>query len=301
MQNITLQQIEIFVSVAEQLSLSGAARDLFIDQSAVSRWIQRLETSLNTQLFVRNSKGVTLTPDGEFLYKEFRPLLDQLNCSLKNIQSIYNVQDDVLRVGCYHSNSLITEFRNQMRPFEMSHPDTFVKVTLYEYKGLVESLLEKDLDCAVAYEIGFSFPTSLETKRFKRPASYLSIAADHPLIQNGSLDFRSLANETMILVMTPEFNLSEEWKIDICRQNGFCPKNIEYVNSPFAREIAIKNHRGFSIGGKDQNFHFPNEVRLFPFESTDKVQYMVIIWRKQSLSEPAEALIRSLQEVDDDM
>lgn len=298
MEKITLQEIEIFVTVAEQLSLSGAARELFMDQSAVSRWIQRLEASLNTQLFVRKAKGVTLTTSGEFLYWEFRPLLDHINFSLKNIQAIYNAQNDVLRIGCYHSHTLINEFLDQTKSFEATHPENKIKISLFDYKSLIESLLQKELDCAVAYEIGFSYPTNLEMKRFYRPACNLSIAADHPLIRDGRLNFSDLSAEPLLLIMTPEFTLSEEWKIDICKQNGFFPKSVEYVASPLDREIAIKNHRGFSIGGNDQNYHFQNEIKLFPLKHVQKRQSMVVVWRKHSLPGPVKELIDSLQNVE---
>ena len=296
MQDITLQQIEIFLAVAEQLSLSGAARDLFINQSAVSRWIQRLEKSLNTQLFIRSNKGVELTADGEFLYSEFRPLFDKLGNTLQNIHAMYNTPENVLRVGCYHSDEIVTEFRSQIKPFEESHPDTLIKLELYEYKELKEALLCGNVDCAVSFEIGFGFPKSLNSKRFKLLYPKLSISASSPLIKGGKLDFKDLSNETMLLIITPESEMAEEWKLDICRKNGFEPKNIEYLPSPFAREIAIKNGRGFSIGGTDQNCHFPDDVKLFPIESTDEEQRMEILW-KNSSSPATKALVDSIKAV----
>lgn len=298
MQDITLQQIEIFLAVAEQLSLSGAARDLFINQSAVSRWIQRLEKSLNTQLFIRSNKGVELTADGEFLYSEFRPLFDKLGNTLQNIHAMYDTPENVLRVGCYHSDELVTEFRSQIKPFEEAHPDTLIKLELYEYKELNEALLCGSVDCAVSYEIGFSFPKSLESKRFKVLYPKLSISATHPLIKNGKLNFSGLNNEKMLLVMTPETSYSEDWKIKICKKNGFEPRTVEYLPSPFAREIAIKNGRGFSIGGADQNCHFPSEITLFPIEPSDEEQQkMIILWRKNYASPATKVLIDSINAV----
>ncbi|MBO4832107.1 MAG: LysR family transcriptional regulator [Oscillospiraceae bacterium] len=298
MQDITLQQIEIFLAVAEQLSLSGAARDLFINQSAVSRWIQRLEKSLNTQLFIRSNKGVELTADGEFLYSEFRPLFDKLGNTLQNIHAMYNTPENVLRVGCYHSDELVTELRSQIKPFEESHPDVLIKLDLFEYKELKEALLCGSVDCAVSYDIGFSFPKSTESKPFRALFPKLAISKSHPLMKGGKLDLSGLNGETMLLVMTPESSYSEEWKLNICRKNGFVPQNIEYLPSPFAREIAIKNGRGFSIGGSDQNCHFPSEIKLFPIEPADGAQQkMLIHWRKNGLSTVTKELIESIKGV----
>ena len=294
MQDITLRQIEIFLAVAEQLSQSGAARDLFMNQSAISRWIHRLEKSLKTQLFVRTNKGVDLTADGDFLYSEFRPLFDKLSNTLKNIHTLYNTPENVLRVGCYHSDELVTEFRSQLRPFEKLHPDTLIKVELYDSKDLYEKLLCGNLNCAVSYEIGFSNPKSLEIKRLKRFSACFAISASHPLVVNGVLDLQGLTNETMFLVVTPESDLSEEWKIELCRKNGFEPKNIEYLPNPIARELAIRNGRGFSVGGTDQNCHFRSEIELLPpVEHLDKEQAMMLVWRKNSFSAMTKELIDS--------
>ena len=62
--NIKLEQYKIFNEAASTLSFSLAARNLFISQSAVSQAIHTLEKELNTQLFIRQSKGVLLTKEG---------------------------------------------------------------------------------------------------------------------------------------------------------------------------------------------------------------------------------------------
>lgn len=60
----------IFYTAARHQNISLAAKELFISQPAVSKSISKLEESLDTKLFVRNSKGVRLTPDGELLYRQ---------------------------------------------------------------------------------------------------------------------------------------------------------------------------------------------------------------------------------------
>lgn len=59
-----IKQLEIFVSVARNLSFSKAAEELFISQPSVSAQISSLEKSLGAQLLVRNTKEVSLTKAG---------------------------------------------------------------------------------------------------------------------------------------------------------------------------------------------------------------------------------------------
>ena len=59
-----IKQLEIFVSVAKNLSFSKAAEELYLSQSSVSIGVGALEKSLGVQLLARNSKGVSLTKAG---------------------------------------------------------------------------------------------------------------------------------------------------------------------------------------------------------------------------------------------
>nr|WP_294678170.1 LysR family transcriptional regulator [uncultured Blautia sp.] len=70
-----LSLYHIFYTVARTGSISHSAKELYISQPAISKAVQKLEHNLDTVLFKRNSRGVTLTPDGEILYKKVRDAL----------------------------------------------------------------------------------------------------------------------------------------------------------------------------------------------------------------------------------
>lgn len=86
---IKLEQYKIFNEAASTLSFSKAAKNLFISQSAVSQTIHALEKELNTQLFIRLNKGVTLTKEGMLLHKNITEAL-ALITSVENELSHYN-------------------------------------------------------------------------------------------------------------------------------------------------------------------------------------------------------------------
>ena len=62
----------IFYTVAECKNISAAAKELYISQPAISKAISKLESNLATTLFIRNSRGVTLTQEGEYLYGQIK-------------------------------------------------------------------------------------------------------------------------------------------------------------------------------------------------------------------------------------
>ena len=60
-----IRQLRYFVAVAERGSVSQAALDLHLSQSALSEALRKLEVELGVELLARSSRGVTLTPAGD--------------------------------------------------------------------------------------------------------------------------------------------------------------------------------------------------------------------------------------------
>lgn len=74
--DINYELYKVFYNVAKSLSFSEAAEALFISQSAVSQSIKTLEKRLNQRLFIRSTKRVALTKEGELLLKHIEPAIN---------------------------------------------------------------------------------------------------------------------------------------------------------------------------------------------------------------------------------
>lgn len=96
-QNLSLYYI--FNSVAEMGNISKAAKQLYISQPAVSKSIQSLEENLNTNLFIRSSRGVKLTEEGQLLYEHTRSAFDTLQRGEDSIKRIHELGIGHLRIG----------------------------------------------------------------------------------------------------------------------------------------------------------------------------------------------------------
>jgi DNA-binding transcriptional LysR family regulator len=71
-------KLKIFHAVAEAGSFTNATINLNLSQSAISRQIQSLELDLKVQLFERHARGLTLTENGEYLFKTARDVISKL-------------------------------------------------------------------------------------------------------------------------------------------------------------------------------------------------------------------------------
>ena len=85
-----LEQLRIFLAVAEQGSFTAAAKALFVSHSTTSRAVAALERELGTPLFLRQGRSVSLTHAGETLKPEAERLLmlmDEIKEKVKNTES----------------------------------------------------------------------------------------------------------------------------------------------------------------------------------------------------------------------
>lgn len=76
-----------FVRTVETGSFSAAARDLNTTPSAVSKSVARLEKKIGTRLFLRSTRALTLTQDGQIFFERVSPLLRDLDSSDESIRS----------------------------------------------------------------------------------------------------------------------------------------------------------------------------------------------------------------------
>ncbi len=71
-------KLKIFYAVAEAGSVTSATVNLNLSQSAISRQIQSLEDDLKVKLFERHARGLTLTENGEYLFKTAHEVISKL-------------------------------------------------------------------------------------------------------------------------------------------------------------------------------------------------------------------------------
>ena len=107
-----LNLIKIFLTVAESGTLSAASKKLFISQPAITNSIKKLETYLNGSLFVRTSRGVKITPEGQQFYNYCKKSLDNLEEGFLVFAEFADLKAGEIRLG-----SSSTIIRNMLIPF----------------------------------------------------------------------------------------------------------------------------------------------------------------------------------------
>lgn len=94
-----LNLYHIFHTVARAGNISLAAKELYISQPAVSKSVSKLEELLNTTLFYRSSRGVTLTPEGAMLSEQLTSAFAAISYGEEQIRKINRLGIGQIMIG----------------------------------------------------------------------------------------------------------------------------------------------------------------------------------------------------------
>ena len=126
--DINYELYKVFYHVAVTLSFSEASKQLFISQSAVSQSIKVLEKKLNQTLFIRSTKRVQLTPEGEILLKHIEPAMNLIKKGENQLLEANTLNGGQLRIGA--SDTICRYYLiPHLNQFHKMYPNVHIKVT----------------------------------------------------------------------------------------------------------------------------------------------------------------------------
>ena len=126
--DINYELYKVFYHVAATLSFSEASKQLFISQSAVSQSIKVLEKKLNQTLFIRSTKKVQLTPEGEILLKHVEPAINLIQKGENQLLEANTLNGGQLRIGA--SDTICRYYLiPYLNRFHKAYPYVHIKVT----------------------------------------------------------------------------------------------------------------------------------------------------------------------------
>lgn len=118
----------IFYVVAGCKNISAAAKELYISQPAISKAISKLETNLETTLFLRNSRGVTLTQEGQYLYEQVKHAFNFIQNGEEKIKKMNELGVGHITIGV---STTLCKFvlLPYLKEFIKKNPHTKIKIS----------------------------------------------------------------------------------------------------------------------------------------------------------------------------
>ncbi|MDO4268776.1 MAG: LysR family transcriptional regulator [Eubacteriales bacterium] len=146
-----LSQYRIFYAVAMAGNISRAAKELYISQPAISKSISKLEDSLGTTLFTRNSRGVHLTEEGRILFDHTKAAFDQLSAGETELKRIRDFHLGQIKIGV--SNTLCRFILvDYLKGFIEKYPHIKITIDSQSSAHTMELLEQQRIDLGLVAE-----------------------------------------------------------------------------------------------------------------------------------------------------
>lgn len=160
-----LEYYKVFYYVAKYRSLTAAAEQLAISQPAVSQAVKMLENGVGTKLFIRTSRGVRLTAEGEILARYVSKGYEQIELGEKKLAQMLDLEIGELRIGA-SDMTLRFYLLPYLEQFHEQYPGIKVTVSNAPTPETLDSLLEGKIDFGVV-STPFDVAPGIEAVRVK--------------------------------------------------------------------------------------------------------------------------------------
>lgn len=149
-----LNQLQMFVKVAQAGSFDRVAAENYVSQRAVSRLIKRLEEELGMRLFSRGSNRIKLTPAGEYFAKEVEDYLTRFSDMVTLAQKIGQEQVSHLNIGFFSAFDGVL-LREQVLNYQKKSKDEIeFNIVEESVEHILSDLALKKLDCGFINNYG---------------------------------------------------------------------------------------------------------------------------------------------------
>ncbi|WP_328389468.1 LysR family transcriptional regulator [Nocardia sp. NBC_00416] len=289
-----LRDIEIFLTLAEELHFGRTAARLHVSQARVSQAIRQQERRIGAALFERTSRHVSLTPVGRRLQQDLQQVHDLLQEALARAEAAGLGAGQTLRMGVfghagYELRPLTDAFRTRYPGSDIafgeingSDPFTSLRTGEHDVNVLWLPVLEPDLTVG---------PTVLTGRRV------LAVSAAHPLAERGTASLEDLA-DNRVVDFGPD--APEYWVASMVPTRT--PQGRRIPRGPVAKtfheilSLVASGNCVHPLGEIAARYHSPPGIVFLPVPDAPDLQW-ALTWRSTADSAAVRALARTAADI----
>lgn len=259
------QQLESFVQVAENLSFARAAEILNITQSAVSRQINSLEEELDTKLFHRSTRTVSLTPAGISFLNDAKEVLGKLQLASQKLKSHSTSNIQPLSIG-YAYESTLPFLTPILRKCRKQMPEIHPFLRIVPSRIILTLFANGEIDLLFGFKDDLSMRDGFYYHELAQVPVSCALPAAHPFVAKDVIQKKDLLSET--IVICNNFAIPAQIaEIQNSLRHQFSPESAYYCENPQTALALIK--AGYGIGILPE-IPFDDEQMVYvPLEGND--------------------------------
>ncbi|WP_051344346.1 LysR family transcriptional regulator [Alicyclobacillus herbarius] len=193
-----LRHLRYFVTIAEEGQVTAAARRLRMAQPPLSRQLKEMEDELGVLLFERGGRQLTLTAEGEVLYRRAKRLLAEMDEAVAEVREMKQAVNGTLAVGA--TLYCATQLLQTVLHMGKAYPQITFKVWEGETQELVNLLETREIELAIVNAPMRS--RSFTSLRLADDPFVLVAPGQWTMSQGGAVSLEEIARLPLILLRT---------------------------------------------------------------------------------------------------
>jgi DNA-binding transcriptional LysR family regulator len=281
--------LKAFLVVAEHNSFSRAAEQLYLTQPAVSKRIIKLEEQLNTRLFDRIGRTVSLTVSGQHLLPKAKAILQAMDDTAGELTNLSGHVGGKLRIATSHHISL-HRLPEPLRLFIARYPQVELDIQFAESEVIYDGLLQGRWQLGIITLNPEPHPQLQQQVIWQDQMQFVA-APDHPLSQQSSVNLAELSSYPALLSKSNTFTrgiVEQDFGAQkLALKVAMSTNNLDTIR------MMVSIGMGWSILPQTL---INNDLKVIASQSKPIVRHLGCVWHQQrSLSNAAKALMEILQ------
>lgn len=279
-----IDKLRSFIEAYNSRSISAAADNLFISQSALSRRIQALESELKIELFQRSGTGLEPTEGGRMLYKEAGKILRQHDASLLKIKQLRKGHGGSLRIGVLQTIRQSPTIR-AVSLMQAKYPDVELSFDCDINTNIPYRLAEKQIDVGITVLGEVQGIENMGFEILSENSLAVMMGKNHKLWKKRPLTIRDLDGETLYIfdATAKQANLSVE---QYCKEQKVSFSDKIRCRSLEEQMLYLAKGTGVAITGlvaSEVNSYMRDMIDIAPLEGAPLNQgYIVVVYDRDN-------------------
>lgn len=272
---MNLKSLAYFVTVAEELNISRAAKKLSMSQPPLSAQIKNLEYDLKTELFIRGKRQLTLTEAGQLLYKRAKEIINIADRAEEEILSMSGGLTGTISLGLVEGMApdIVADW---FSGFIKKYPKATFRITDGNTDDILEKLLSGIINLAV-----ITAPYNqalLHSVTVSKEGLCVLMNKNHPLAKSkkDTVNIADIAKEPLIVPRRKAMiDNIYRWYRDIHKEPHIVCEIDSYLDA-----VALSS-RGVGISIFPKSAYIPDD-KLIAKDLTGNIQDIeyLFVWRK---------------------
>lgn len=292
--SVGLDVVESFLIVAEELNFRRSAERLHLDQSALTRRIQKLEHTLGFKLLERTTREVSLTAAGRSFYEENLHLLRNYEESINTARRIAEGKTGLLRVA-YMAFAATELMPHAVARFQHANPDVLVNLRYIHTQGQKLALANNEID--IGYMIGPFDHSEFHSILLASERLYVVTSRSHPLLHKPLIEPRDIVGFDLILGDMVEW-AEYRWNLAAMFNANGVPLEVKIeASNTLALLGLVAAGLGITIYPESLIGFVGSNVEVRPITHPEFCSQTILVWKRTNNSSIIKEFIAAAREM----